>query len=155
MARQANAHASIALDQHALINAHKNNAHKNNAHKNNAQHTLHTQQRICIREGTEAMTCTSTRFAQHTFTDVQLKDAFVAGFMHAACGHANDEFAETYRSKEVHEAWSSGHDSGTHYVGTPGWTTDAVASARKAYGHWRAEQAMREVVMADRNGAHR
>jgi hypothetical protein len=97
----------------------------------------------------------STEFAHRTFTDVQIKDAFVAGYMHAACGHANDEFRETYRNASVHSAWRIGYAHGLRYNGKRGWTMDAVAHATGDYGHWRAALAVRESVLRDRNGAHR
>lgn len=98
----------------------------------------------------------AAQFANTTYyVAVQVRDAYIAGFMHAACGHANDEFRETYRNACVHDAWQHGYVAGTRYDGPVGWSTDAARQARQDYGHWRATMGCRESELGDRAYAHR
>lgn len=93
----------------------------------------------------------SIKFASSTFELVQQHDAFIAGYMHASCGHGDDEFRETYRNACVHVAWQNGYSAGTHYSGSVGWSADAVAKAREAYHDWRVTEGMAEVAAMDRD----
>jgi hypothetical protein len=74
--------------------------------------------------------------AAHTFREVQQRDSYVAGFMHAVCGHEQDLTAHMFGSPDTYQAWRHGYRAGRGHHDTT-WTQQTVSAAMESYRLWR------------------
>ena len=83
--------------------------------------------------------------SHNTYTEVQLRDSYVAGYMHATCGHDDDLTPHMFGSRDTYTAWSTGYSQGTAELVhvdplvNETWTNETVT---KALGAWHKHNAV-------------